>query len=75
MSVQSTIESKLSSQLKPVHCEVINESHMHSVSPNSETHFKVVVVSSAFEGKRSVARHQSIYKVLVDELAGPHTNT
>ena len=50
--------------------EVINESHMHSVPPNSETHFKVVAVAEAFEGKRLVARHQTLYRLLADELAG-----
>lgn len=38
-----------------------NESHMHSVPENSETHFKLVLVSSDFEGKRKVARHQAVY--------------
>ncbi|WP_101756960.1 BolA family transcriptional regulator [Oceanicoccus sp. KOV_DT_Chl] len=71
MSVQSDIESKLSSSLSPLFLDVLNESHMHSVPPNSETHFKVVVVSAEFDSKRSVARHQMIYKVLADELAGP----
>ena len=69
--VQSAIESKLQSDIAPAHMNVINESHMHSVPPNSETHFKVVLVSDVFEGKRSVARHQLVYKVLADELAGP----
>ena len=69
--VQTSIEHKMNSHLMPSHMEVINESHMHNVPPNSETHFKVVVVSDAFEGKRAVARHQMIYKVLAEELEGP----
>lgn len=71
MNVQSAIESKLNSALKPTSIEVINESHMHSVPENSETHFKVTVVSQDFEGKSRVARHQLIYGLLADELAGP----
>lgn len=71
MTVQSAIEQKLSAALNPVYCEVLNESHMHSVPPNSETHFKVTIVSSLFDNKRSVARHQLVYKHLADELAGP----
>lgn len=71
MSVQSTIENKLSTALDPQFMQVLNESHMHSVPENSETHFKLVLVSAAFEGKRSVARHQMVYKLLADELAGP----
>ncbi len=71
MSIQSHIESKLAAGVAPSYLEVINESHMHSVPPNSETHFKAVIVSSDFEGKRSVARHQMVYKLLVAELEGP----
>ena len=71
MSVQSAIQTKLQSRFQPRHLEVINESFMHSVPPGSETHFKVVVVSEAFDGKRSVARHQAVYQALADEVAGP----
>ena len=69
--VQSAIESKLTTTFQPVLLDVVNESHMHSVPPGSETHFKVVVVSDQFSGKRSVARHQMIYKALAEEVAGP----
>jgi len=71
MTVQQAIESKLRAALAPAHLEVINESHMHSVPRNSETHFKVVAVSDAFAGKTRVARHQAVNRLLADELAGP----
>ena len=71
MIVQTAIESKLAQHLAPQHLEVLNESHMHSVPPNSETHFKAVIVSDAFSGKRKVARHQQIYALLKEELEGP----
>jgi BolA protein len=71
VSVQQQIETKLAQALSPAHLEVVNESHMHSVPPGSETHFKVVLVSPEFDGKRSVARHQLVYRLLADELAGP----
>lgn len=70
MTIQSQIEQKLRAELKPVHLEVINESHMHSVPPNSETHFKVVAVAEAFASSTLVRRHQKIYGVLAEELAG-----
>ena len=70
MRMQRTIERKLAEALAPAHLEVINESNQHSVPPGSESHFKVVLVSAVFEGKRSVARHQQVYKVLAEELAG-----
>ncbi len=71
MVIQPQIEAKLSNELKPLWLEVLNESHMHSVPPNSETHFKVTLVSDAFEGKRKVQRHQAVYQLLSEELEGP----
>lgn len=71
MSVQASIEAALTAGLQPQFMELVNESHMHSVPANSETHFKAVLVAEAFEGKRSVARHQMVYKLLAEQLAGP----
>ncbi|MFT5579916.1 MAG: BolA protein [Paraglaciecola psychrophila] len=69
--IQQSITNKLSAALKPQHLDVVNESHMHSVPANSETHFKLVIVADVFSGKRKVARQQSVYQLLADELAGP----
>jgi len=71
MIVQQEIEQQLQQQLSPLHLEVLNESHQHSVPPNSETHFKVILVSAAFDGKRKVARHQQVYAALAAQLEGP----
>lgn len=70
MRMQQTIEGKLAAAFAPLHLEVQNESHQHSVPEGSETHFRVVLVSAAFAGKRSVARHQEVYRALAAELAG-----
>ena len=71
--MQQRIEGKLGEALGPVHLEVINESSMHSVPPGSETHFKVLVVSAAFEGLALVARHRRVNEALRDELrSGVH---
>lgn len=70
MSVQARIESKLAT-LDPLMVEVVNESHMHSVPANSETHFKVTLVSERFDGLMPVKRHQLLYALLDEELAGP----
>jgi BolA protein len=71
MSVQQSIETKLAAGLGPEYLQVLNESSQHNVPPNSETHFKVVIVSPEFEEKRKVARHQAVYGLLAEELAGP----
>lgn len=69
MIVQNSIEKILQDSLHPSHLDVVNESHMHSVPPNSETHFKVVLVSGEFEGQRKVARHQQVYRLLQQQMA------
>lgn len=70
MSIQVQIESKLRQAFLPAQLEVVNESHMHSVPPGSESHFRVVLVSAVFDGLRAVARHQRVYRELAEELAG-----
>lgn len=64
------MEQKLASALAPAHLDVENESRMHNVPPGSETHFKVLVVSDAFEGLGRVDRHRRIHAILADELKG-----
>ncbi|XP_072284424.1 bolA-like protein 1 [Pyxicephalus adspersus] len=68
--VETSIRSKLTQSLAPCHLEVHNESHMHAVPPGSETHFKVVVVSEAFNGKPLIQRHRLVNDLLKEELAG-----
>ncbi len=71
MSIQATIEQKLRRDLAPLHLEVINESGMHNVPPNSETHFKVFVVSEHFADQSRINRQRTVNRVLKAELAGP----
>lgn len=68
-TVAQTIDQKLTASFSPTHLEVLNESHRHHVPPNSETHFKVVVVSDEFDGLRLLARHRLVNNCLADELA------
>ena len=70
MDTQQTIIKKLNETFSPFYLEVLNESDKHSGPKNAQTHFKITIVAAAFEKKRSVARHQSIYQILADELAG-----
>ncbi|MCW8885532.1 MAG: BolA family transcriptional regulator [Motiliproteus sp.] len=68
--MQAVIESKLNQGLSLQHLVVENESHKHA-GPATDSHFKLTVVSDDFAGKRPVARHQLIYGLLADEMAGP----
>ncbi|MBT7543551.1 MAG: BolA family transcriptional regulator [Gammaproteobacteria bacterium] len=67
MSVEKKIKHTLSDNFELSHLEVINESHMHS-GPNTETHFKVILVSEQFEDVKLVQRHRKINKLLKYEL-------
>ena len=61
---QAEITQKLTSAFSPAHLEVENTSHGRK---EDESHFKVVVVSDAFEGKRLIARHQAVNKAVMEE--------
>jgi BolA protein len=76
MVVKTSIEDKLTRELSPATLMVENESHKHSVPAGSETHFKVTVVSSRFDGLGRVDRHKLVYAILKDEIAhGVHALT
>lgn len=66
--VETSIREKLAAALNPEVLQVINESHMHAVPKNSETHFKVVVVSECFEGVKAIDRHRKVNTILSGEL-------
>ena len=68
LRVQRSIETKVAEELKPVYLDVTNESAMHSVPPDSESHFKLVIVSTEFEGKTLIKRHQAVNAILATEL-------
>ena len=69
--MQTSIETKLKTALDPEVLEITNESNMHS-GPATESHFKVVAVSEAFEGKILIARHRMINQTLTEELKSIH---
>lgn len=55
---------------------VENESHHHNVPLNSETHFKVLLVSEKFSGLGRVARQRLVNEVLSEEFkTGLHALT
>ena len=77
--VYTAITQKLPRALAPVSLVVVDESAAHAGhvgnpargDPSAETHFKVEVVSEAFEGKRQVLRHRMIYDALREEMNNP----
>lgn len=47
--IEKAITEAITTKLDPIHLEVVNESYMHNVPKDAETHFKVLVVSEKFE--------------------------
>ena len=44
--------------------KILNESFMHSVPEDAESHFKIVVVSDDFNNLSNIQRHKLVYKHL-----------
>ena len=63
------LETILNEQFAPRYLEVLNESHRHQVPVDSETHFKVSMVSSVFANCLPLARHRMVYRFLNAELS------
>ncbi|GFR71472.1 BolA 1-like protein [Elysia marginata] len=66
--VESAVRQKLTEALKPQYLDIINESYMHNVPKGSESHFKVVIVSSAFENVKRLQKHQLVHQAIQEEL-------
>lgn len=73
MKMAERIEQRLRDGLRPVRLEIIDESHRHAghagAKPGGETHYRVEIVSAAFEGESRVARQRMVYALLEQELA------
>ena len=67
--MEEIIRAKLEEDLQPQLLNIENESHMHGGSA-TESHFNLTAVSSRFDDMSLVKRHQHLYGVLADELAG-----
>lgn len=73
MDTRERIARRLEESLQPETLDVIDESHLHKghhgARPGGETHYRVRVTASAFEGKSRIEMHRMINALLADELA------
>lgn len=73
--VAETIEQKLTAAFAPEQLDIVDQSDLHkghSGAPDGgESHFRVRIVSAAFDGHNRVARQRAVNAALKDELAGP----
>jgi len=75
MTARDRIAETLTKSFAPERLDVVDESHQHAGHaghrPGGETHFRVYIVSQAFEGKSRLERHRMINATLAAELEGP----
>lgn len=73
MNRADRIRIAIAAGFEPVDLTVTDESHRHAghagARPEGETHFRVRVVSTAFEGQRRLARYRAVHAALAVELA------
>jgi BolA family transcriptional regulator, general stress-responsive regulator len=71
--VAYVIEEKLAAALAPLRLVVQDQSDSHrghaGAAGRTETHFRVEVVSAAFEGLNRVARERRVHDILAVELS------
>jgi BolA protein len=63
------IEKRLAAALAPSALDVEDESHRHvghAGARDGRGHFRVRIVSAAFEGQSAIARHRAVYAALGD---------
>ncbi len=72
MAISDTLTGKLNAAFAPQSLDIVNESHLHAGhgghTPNGESHFRVHIVSEAFNGKSRIERHRMINELLAVEL-------
>lgn len=72
MRMADRIREKLMIELAPERLEIVDESAQHAghvgARDGGETHFRVRVVASAFDGLSRVARQRRVYGVLAEEM-------
>ena len=72
MIVAETIRAKLEAAFSPDRLDVRDESALHAghagAREGGETHFRVTIVSPAFEGLTRVDRHRRVHELLDTEL-------
>jgi intracellular septation protein A len=65
------LRQRLESKFSPAHLSVEDESHLHeghAGAATGQSHFRVKIVSEAFRGISSVARHRLVYAAVEDLL-------
>jgi BolA family transcriptional regulator, general stress-responsive regulator len=70
MTLTELITQRLQDRLHPTRLEVTDESHQHhghaGWREGGETHFRLDIVSDAFDGKSRIERHRLVNEILAE---------
>lgn len=65
---KTRILNALTQTFAPTHLEVIDETFMHAVPKDAQSHFKLLIVSQTFVGQTPIQRQRAVNKLLLDEF-------
>jgi BolA protein len=71
VDTRSHIEQKLRDAFDPIEIDVIDQSAAHAGHAGAASgggHYRVILVSQAFEGQNQVQRQRRVYEILADEM-------
>ena len=63
-SIENKIINTLNECMNISSLKILNESFMHNVPKDAESHFKIVIVSNDFNNLSHMQRHKLVYKHL-----------
>lgn len=73
MRMGARIERKIAEALAPDRLDVVDESHLHAghagAPAGGDSHFRVTIVSRAFDGLSRVERQRRVNALLAEEFA------
>lgn len=73
---EEKMRSKLLQSLQPLKLEIINQSALHKghagYDGSGESHFKLIIVSGAFEGMSRIQRHRYVRAIIEEEAEKIH---
>jgi BolA protein len=70
--IENKIINSLINSMNVSSLKVLNESFMHNVPKDSESHFKIVIVSNDFKNLSLIQRHKLVYKSLDNIMNNIH---
>ena len=75
MNLEPEMRRRLERSLAPTRLDIQDDSAKHAghagAAPGGNTHWSLTIVSAAFAGRNTVARHRLVYEALGDLMGNP----